>query len=101
MFIEDTLGVNLNIYTDSVTLGSKRFTVGTHFSYSFPGKYFLDLKNIGDLVKGDFNINMTPYMSSNFLSGELHTQITVKFMEFKRSQWYNALSVDVGYRTNF
>ncbi len=101
LFIEDTLGVNLNIYTDSVTLGSKRFTVGTHFSYSFPGKYFLDLKNIGDLVKGDFNINMTPYMSSNFLSGELHTQITVKFMEFKRSQWYNALSVDVGYRTNF
>lgn len=101
LFIDDTLGINMNIYSDSVTLGTKKVVIGTHFAYSFPGKYFLDLKNIKDVVSGEFNLNMTPYFSSNFLSGELHAQATIKFMEFSRSNWYNAISVDLGYRTSF
>lgn len=100
MFVNDTLGVNVNIYSDSLTLGSKVVTLGTHFSYSFPDKYFLDLKNIKDVISGEFNITMTPYISSPFLSGELHSQLTVNFMEIKRTQWYNAFSFDLGYRTS-
>ena len=44
---------------------------------------------------------MTPYMSTNFLKGELHTQISVKFMKFATSRWYDAFSADIGYTAKF
>ena len=101
MFVYDTLGVNLNIYTDSITFGKQTYTIGTHISYSLPEKYFLDLKNPLELVQGDFNVNVTPYISTSFLSGELHSQLTLRVMDFAKSNIYKAFSFDLGYRTNF
>ena len=101
IFVDDTLGLNLNIYGDSFSLGAHRFTLGTNFSYSFTGKSFLDLAKPLDLVKGEFNITMTPYMSTNFMSGEVHTQFSVKFMKFGKTRWYDAFTADIGYTTKF
>jgi len=101
LFVEDTLGVNVNFYTDALSLGKRNFAVGTHVSYSFPGKYFLDLKAPKELITGEFNVNVTPYISTSFLSGELHGQCTIRIMDFINNKWYKAFSVDLGYRTNF
>ena len=101
MFVEDTLGANLNIYGDSFSIGANRFTIGTNFSFSFVDKTLLDLKKPMELIKGDFNITMTPYMSTNFLSGELHTQVSVKFMKFATARWYEAFTADIGYTARF
>lgn len=102
LFVNDTLGCNLNIYNDTLSFGSHQITLGTNFSLSFPDKNFLDLKDplalFGD---GNFNIDMTPYMSTSLLSGQLHMQFTVKFMEFYKSKWYNGITADIGYRTSF
>ena len=101
IFVDDTLGVNLNIYGDTFSLGANRFTLGTNFSYSFTGKTFMDIAKPAKLLKSDFNITMTPYMSTNFLSGELHTQFSIKFMKFATAKWYDAFTMDVGYTAKF
>ena len=101
MFVDDSLGVNLNIYGDTFSAGANRFTLGTNFSYSITGKTFMDLAKPLELIKSDFNVTMTPYMSTNFLSGELHTQFSIKFMKFSTKKWYDAFTVDVGYTAKF
>lgn len=101
MFVEDTLGLNLNIYGDSFSLGSNRFTLGTNFSFSFTGKDFMDVIHPLELVKDPYNITMTPYMSTNFLSGEIHIQASVRFMKFGKARWYDAFSADLGYTAKF
>ncbi len=101
IFVDDSLGVNLNIYGDSFSIGSNRFTMGTNFSFSFVGKNFLDVAHPTELVEGEYNITMTPYVSTNFLSGELHTQISVKFMKFGTARWYDAFTADIGYTAKF
>ena len=101
MYVNDTLGANLNIYTDAINFGKQTFAIGTHISYSLPEKYFLDLKAPLELIHGDFNVNVTPYISTTFLSGELHSQVTLRIMDFAKANWYKAFSFDLGYRTNF
>jgi hypothetical protein len=101
IFVDDSLGVNLNIYGDSFSIGSNRFTMGTNFSFSFVGKNFLDIAQPTELIEGEYNITMTPYVSTNFLSGELHTQISVKFMKFGTARWYDAFTADIGYTAKF
>ncbi len=101
IFVDDTLGVNLNIYGDSFSLGANRFTLGTNFSLSFTGKNFLDITKPLGLFKGAYNITMTPYVSTNFLSGEIHSQFSVKFTKFNTARWYDAFTFDIGYTTQF
>ena len=101
MYVDDSLGINLNIYGDSFSLGANRFKIGTNFSFSFADKNFMDLKAPLELIKSSYNITMTPYMSTNFLKGELHTQISVKFMKFATSRWYEAFTADIGYTAKF
>lgn len=99
LFVSDTLGVNLNIYNDTLSWGSKKFSVGTNFALSFHDKYFMDIPTIMEsLLAYDFNIDMTPYVYTNLLSGELHAQGTIKFMEFLKGNWAEGFSIDLGYR---
>lgn len=97
IFVEDTLGINLNIYGDSFSLGSNRFTLGTNFAFSVKDKNFLDVVKPLELIENGYNITMTPYISTNFLSGELHTQMSVKFVKFGTPRWYDAFTADIGY----
>lgn len=101
IFVDDSLGVNLNIFGDTFSVGANRFTLGTNFSLSFTGKTFLDVIKPMELIKGEYNITMTPYVSTNFLSGELHTQVSVKFMKFGTARWYDAFTADIGYTAKF
>lgn len=101
IFVDDSLGVNLNIYGDSFSIGANRFTIGTNFAFSLTGKNFLDVKEFTKLIDNGYNITMTPYVSTNFLSGELHTQISVKFNKFGTKRWYDAFTADIGYTAKF
>lgn len=101
IFVDDTLGVNLNIYGDSFSLGANRFTLGTNFAFSVVNKNFLDVVKPLELIENGYNITMTPYISTNFLSGELHTQVSIKFMKFGTPRWYDAFTADIGYTAKF
>lgn len=99
LFIEDTLGFDANFYSDSVSIGTKNFTIGSHLAFSFKDKTIFDFNN--NLTENGYNIDITPYISTDFLSGELHLQGKIKLMEFPKGNIAKAFSFDVGYRTKF
>lgn len=102
LFIDDTLGVNLNIYSETLRFGNKNFTLGTNIAWSFPNKYFTDLKDPKELVvHGDFNVNIIPYISTSLVSGEIHGQIKLQIMDLIKDRWYDGLGADIGYRLTF
>lgn len=100
LYVDDTLGVDFNFYSDSVMIGSKRLTIGSHLSLSYTNKNIFDFKDMSSLSEYGNNINITPYLSSDFLSGEIHLQAKIKTSEFSKSP-AKAFSADLGYRTHF
>lgn len=101
LFIDDTLGLDLNIYGQASTVGSNQITYGSHLCVSFTDKYFTDLQDIQNIASSGYNINITPYAATSFLSGELHLQATARLNEFINGHSERALSIDLGYRTKF
>ncbi len=101
LFVNDTLGLNFNAYAESSLLGSNSLTYGAHACLSLIDKTFQDLKDIQDFTTDNINVTVTPYVETQFLSGQLHLQATVRVMDFMRERAGHALSVDLGYRTKF
>lgn len=97
LFVDDSLGADFNLYTESLVLGAHNFTFGAHISASFTQKSFLDIAKIKQLTSNGYNINLTPYVSTNFLAGTLHAQLKLRFIEFTKGKWYNGISADIGY----
>ena len=101
LLVEDTLGVNVNLYSEASVSSSNSILFGSHFSVSLIDKTFHDLKNFADFKADDYNVSVTPYIESQFLSGQLHVQGTIRFMELLRERAGHAFSIDIGYRTKF
>lgn len=101
LYVEDTLGTDLNVYSEASASFSNSITYGSHVSVSFMEKTFMDLKHIEELNSDNMNINITPYFESQFLSGQLHIQGTIRIMDFIRNDVPHAFSLDLGYRTKF
>lgn len=102
MFVENTLGLSFNIYSDVLSFGSKEASFGTMFSISFPDKNFMDIPNILTFLKNkEFDIDFTPYFSTNFLSGDLHILTKIKILDLASNRWFDAFNVDIGYKTSF
>lgn len=100
LFIDDTLGIDFNIYSDHMRIGTNTFTIGTHASVSFPNKTIFDIAEIANSMNPqNMNLNITGYASTNFLAGELHMMIKLKLSDFFNNKWYNSLGADIGFRT--
>ena len=98
LFVDDTLGIDTNIYGESSTIGSNQITYGSHLCVSFTEKNFTDIKN---LHSNGYHVNVTPYITTTFLSGELHVQSTLRLNEFINGHSERGLTLDIGYRTKF
>lgn len=101
LLVDDTLGVNLNFYSDASLASSNSLTYGAHLNVSLIDKHLPDLKNFKDFSSEDLNITITPYLESQFLSGQIHLQASVRLMDFVRDRAGHAFSLDLGYRTKF
>lgn len=101
IFVDDTLGADLHVYTDKLVVGHNTFTLGSHISFSLIDKTFLDFSNIQSILSNGYNINITPYVSTNVFNGELHIQSVLKIMKFTEGKIGDGISVDVGFRTRF
>jgi len=101
LFVEDSLGIDVNLYSDDAMIGNKIFTIGSHLSFSLIDKSLLSFKEMDTILENGYNINITPYLSTDFLSGELHIQGNIKAMKLANEEISKALSLDVGYRTHF
>lgn len=101
LFVDDTLGVDVNFYGESSVGSSNSVSYGSHISFSFIDKSLTDLKDITNILSNGYNLSVTPYVESQFLSGQLHIQSTLRLMEFVRKRPGHAFSFDIGYRTKF
>ena len=101
LFVDDQIGIDFNFYTDANTTSSDSLTFGSHLSVSLIDKKLKDLKALEKITTDNLNISVTPYIESQFLSGQLHLQATVRLMDFMREKAGHAFSVDLGYRTKF
>ncbi len=100
LFIDDTLGININMFLDSLMLGSTLSAVGMNFAMSYTGKKLVDLKDISNLTEFGQNLTITPYIKYPILSGELHFQTKFNLSDMGETP-AKAFSFDLGYRTNF
>lgn len=101
IYIHDTFGADASLYTNSLTIGSKKFSFGTHVSFTLPKKSFADLFDFDTLMDEGFNVNVSPFVSTKLFSGELQTLIQIQSMKFTEDIWGNAISMDIGYKTTF
>lgn len=101
MYVVNPLGVNANIYSDAFTIGSRIFTIGTNFSLSFANKNFMDVIDFKGLLSTDKDISITPYLQTNFISGTLNAQTSVKIMKLINKRWFDGITADIGYSTKF
>lgn len=101
LFIDDTLGIDLNIYSESTTIGTNTFKLGNHICFSLKNKTFMDFADYENLLGNGYNINIAPYISTNLLSGELHLEAKLRIMDFVNEKIPNGISFDIGYRTSF
>lgn len=101
LYVDNTMGIDTNFYTDAAMIGSQVFTIGGHLSFSLIDKNIFDISNIAGLLENGYDITLAPYISTNFLSGQIHLKFSFKAMEVTRTSIANAFSIDLGYRTTF
>lgn len=101
IFIDDTVGANLNIFSDSIAVKNKIFTFGINSALSFPDKNIHDLISDPDKIMDDYNVNITPYILTSFYNGEVHFMTQVKVTEIIDSNFGSAFKFNLGYKTQF
>lgn len=114
LFVDDTLGLDLNIYSDTIPISAKLFTLGIHLGFGMPGKNIMsfqvensydsdnNLSNLlSDLKDLNFDVNITPYISTELFGGNINALFKIGIMDFVTNKWYDAFRVEVGYKKQF
>lgn len=98
MLIEDTLGINLNIFRN-IDTKNRIITIGSHVGAGFRDKYINDLKDIKNFSFSDMDISLIPYISTNVFAGTLNASLKIRFREFAHEAPAKAFVIDLGYKT--
>lgn len=114
LFVDDTLGADLNFYSDTISVSSKLFTMGLHIGFGLPNKTLFsfmkenkfkpedNLENlINDIKTLNFDINVTPYMSTELFGGQINAQIKIRLMDLIVDKWYKGFCAEFGYKASF
>lgn len=97
-YIDETLGINFNVFYEGTRIFGSEGNIGGNLSIEFPEK---NIFNLSTITNEDLNfcVTLSPYFSVAISSGELHSTVKIKVTDFSTTQWYNAFTFDVGYRT--
>lgn len=103
IFLNDTLGMALNVFSDNTEYQSNAVKAGCTVSLSLKGKSFIDIFDFTSLFKSQMNIYVTPYAGIKIFRGDLNaclkTNLTGLFS--KENKWYEAVTFIAGYKTAF
>lgn len=101
IFIEDSLGLNLAIFTDNFFIKNRNASFGVHTTLSFEDKYLYDLKITSkedvEALTDDFNVKVSPFLTLPVMSGTLHLMLQATITEMK-SGWEHAVKCNIGYK---
>lgn len=100
IFINDTLGGNIEIFTDNLYLKNKIFVFGINGALTFPDKTFMDLKNINSLFD-EYTIVTAPYFATRFYNGDIHAMLQICVTDIIEEKIYSAFKLNIGYKTQF
>lgn len=100
IFIGDTLGANVEVFTDNLYIKNKIFTFGINGAITFSGKTFMDLQDAASLFD-KYAIVSAPYLATGFYSGELRTMLQVRLTDIIENKIYSAFTLNIGYKTQF
>ena len=105
IFVEDTLGLNVAIFTDGLYIKNKNISFGINTTLSFPNHYLFDLKKMNELFKDNeddssknFNIKLSPFLTLPVMSGELHMMFQANITDIRTEGWQQAIKLNVGYK---
>lgn len=100
IFIEDTFGFNLDIFTDNLYAKNKNITFGIHTTWSFDTYIKSFFKNIGDFVSdsNNFRVKISPFVGIPVMGGTLHAMFQATITDIKADTWKQAFKLSVGYK---
>jgi hypothetical protein len=99
LFIDDTFGFNILSYADSLYIGSSSFSFGINTTLSFPDQSFLIFKDLSNISVDTLNVALSPYISTQMFSGELHVMAQIKITDIARNSIASAFKINIGYKT--
>jgi hypothetical protein len=99
LFINDTLGFNILSYTDSLYIGSTKFAFGINTTFSVPDESFLLFFNPDNFSADTLDVTLSPYISLQIFSGELHIMEQVRITDFAKGSYASAFKLNTGFRT--
>lgn len=100
IFINDTFGLNINLFSDNLYIKNKMFIFGINNALSFPEKTMKDLfKAPEDMFTDDYTILVAPYLATNFYNGEIHGMFQMKISDMIDGNFGSAFKLNIGYKT--
>lgn len=97
--LDGSLGGNLNVYLESVRIAGKPFTFGLNTNVSLDTIDLLQIFSETPPLENDFvenfNVAISAYGSTQFLSGELNFIIKLNILKLQE----NPFSIDIGFKT--
>lgn len=99
--LHDTLGLNIDIYTDNLYISNKAFEFGINSAWTFPGKTIKDLcEKPADLLQ-DYHILVAPYVATKFYNGEIHGMLQTRITDIIENEIGSAFTLNIGFKTQF
>ncbi|MBQ6781135.1 MAG: hypothetical protein IJP62_07850 [Treponema sp.] len=105
IFIDDnnTLGLNIAIFTENLPVKNKNITFGFHATWSFKNKDYRDIfdENIELLKNTDnFSIKVSPFLALPVMSGTLHAMLQARITDLSGNSWQDAFKLSIGYKSS-
>ena len=101
IFVEDSLGINMAIFTENLYIKNKNIGFGLHTTLSFPEKYLTNLKITSkeklDALIDDYNVKLSPFLTASLMSGTLHSMLQINITNLKDGL-EKALKLNIGYK---
>ncbi len=102
IFLNGKTGANLNLFSDSLYLWNRNFTIGMNTAFAFPEKNIWEVfEDMSDITEDDYNITVAPYVMAQFYNGEVHFMTQILISELMDTNFGSAFKFNMGYKTQF
>lgn len=111
IFVDNTMGMNLSVFTDSLYIKNTNITFGFHVTWTVTDKVkdatqkpdinknFLDLKDpLSIITDCDHHVKLSPFVSIPTRTGVFHAMLQTKITDLKTETWASAIKLNIGYK---
>lgn len=99
MLIDDTFGLDMNLFTDKIALDEKNLKFGIHALMSFEGLNFMDMGKIPDSFKDEtYTLKIAPYFGIPIMGGDLNLMLQANISNIIFGNGAEWLKFSAGYK---